>query len=117
MITKEDLDERWSRLEDGFSGRFGKKPDLETILMLIGMQEIRSSQRKFNKEEKQDLMHIATCTVLAPAGYYKLKEYDKDGWPHFEKDKNMPAFNIKEQEDLLKEHIILYFDMEGDTFH
>ncbi len=78
--------------------------------MLIGMQEIRSSQRKFSKEEKEDLMHIATCTLLSSCGYYSFKEYDPDGWPHFDKGEGMPHFNIKEQEDLLKEKIILYFD-------
>lgn len=80
------------------------------------MQEIRSSRRKFNKEEKQDLMHIATCTVLAQKGFYRLVEYDSDGWPHFERDKGMPSFNIKEQEDLLKEQILIYFEREAEDF-
>lgn len=114
MNSKEALQLRWEQLEKTFESRFNKTPDLETILMLIGMQEIRSSQRKFNKEEKQDLMHIATCTVLAQSGYYRLREYDKDGWPHFEKDQGMPAFNIKEQEELLREQIIAYFEKETE---
>lgn len=110
MKLSEDLQERWERIEEKFSLHFGKKPDLETILMLIGVQELRNSKTKFNKEEKQDLMHIAICTVLSDEGYYRLSNYDKEGWPHFEKLKSLPSYGVKEQEEFLKRHIVLYFD-------
>lgn len=113
-MNSNDFKSKWAELEDRFSQKFGKEPDLETILMLIGIQELRNSQQKFNKDEKEDLMHIAVCTVLSQGGFYKLKEYDKEGWPHFEKDKPMPAYNIKEQEDLLREHVLLYFEKQGN---
>ena len=39
-------------------------PDLQTILFLIGVQELgRIPKTKFTKEEKRDLMHIAVCTL------------------------------------------------------
>ena len=35
------------------------------------------------KEEKQDLMHVAVCTLLEPQGYYEFVGRDHDGWPHW----------------------------------
>lgn len=112
MSTNDDLAIRWEKLEEKFQALFNKKPDLETVLMLVGMQEIRSSKRKFSKEEKQDLMHVAVCTVLAQSGYYRIKEYDNEGWPHFELTKELPDYKGEEQENFLKDHILHYFQME-----
>lgn len=112
MNPQDDLQTRWWQLESRFADKFGKKPDLETILMLIGIQELRSSKRKFTKEQKQDLMHIAVCTVLSESGYYTLKEFAKEGWPHFEQVKSLPGYNIVEQENFLKDHVLLYFEKQ-----
>ena len=60
--------------------RFGKKPDLESVLFLIGIQELGDIRKKFSKEQKQDLMHIAVCTVFSTSGYYELSGADEDGW-------------------------------------
>lgn len=116
MILQDDLQVRWWKLEQQFFEKFEKKPDVEAILFLIGLQEVRSAKRKFNKEEKQDLMHIAVCTVLGQSGYYGLEEYDEEGWPHFIQLKELPAYNMIEQENFLKDHILLYFNNETSTF-
>lgn len=110
MNPTDDLQTRWWKLEERFMEHFGKKPDLETILMLIGMQELRSSKKRFSKEQKQDLMHIAVCTVLSQSGYYTLVKHDRQGWPHFEQTRELPGYNIAEQENFLKDHVLLYFD-------
>lgn len=90
--------------------RFGKKPDLETILFLIGVQEFGDIKEKFTKEQKQDLMHIAICNLLSASGYYELISVDEEGWPHYRQLKPMPDMNPAEQENFLKDHILLYFD-------
>lgn len=108
--AKDDLQARWWELESRFNDKFGKKPDVESVLMLIGVQEVRNSKKRFNKEEKQDLMHIAVCSVLAQSGYYEIENYDDDGWPRFKQLKALPEYNIVEQENFLKDHILLYFD-------
>ena len=112
----DDLQVRWWKLEEKFIKKFGKKPDVETILFLIGVQEVRNSKKKFTKEQKQDLMHIAVCSLLSQSGYYKLDNYDKDGWPHFEQLKPLPNYNTTEQESFLKDHILLYFSNQEDSF-
>lgn len=110
MFTKDDLQQRWWDLEARLVERFGKKPDVETILFLIGVQEFGNIKDKFTKEQKQDLMHVAVCSLLSPSGYYELESVDKDGWPHFKQLKAMPDMNAFEQESFLKDHILLYFD-------
>jgi hypothetical protein len=111
--VQDDLQQRWWNLEAKLADRFDKKPDLETILFLIGIQEFGEIRGKFTKEQKQDLMHIAVCSLLAQSGYYELEGADKDGWPHFKQLKAMPDMNMVEQENFLKDHILLYFEQQG----
>jgi hypothetical protein len=113
MFVNDDLQSRWWNLEAKLVERFGKKPDLETILFLIGIQELGAKDDKFTKEQKQDLMHIAVCTLLMPSGYYELEGKDADGWPHFRQLKSMPDMNAFEQESFLKDHVLLYFEENG----
>ena len=85
---------------------------METVLFLIGMQETGFIRDKVTKEQKQDLMHVAVCTVLSASGYYELQGYDDEGWPHFTQLKDLPNFNLYDQENFLKDHILLYFDAQ-----
>ena len=110
MNVSDDLQSRWWKLEEKLMTRFGKKPDVESILFLIGIQELGDIKKKFTKEQKQDLMHIAVCTVLSSSGYYELSHIDEDGWPHFKQLKAMPEMDAIAQENFLKDHILLYFD-------
>lgn len=109
MLANDDLQSRWWQLEAKLMDRFGKKPDVETILFLIGIQEFGEIREKFTKEQKQDLMHVAICSILSPSGYYELEQIDPDGWPHFKQLKPMPDMNPIQQENFLKDHILLYF--------
>jgi len=110
MQATDDLQSRWWQLESKLVERFGKKPDLETILFLVGIQEFGDIREKFTKEQKQDLMHIAVCQLLAESGYYELEKVDEDGWPHFKQLKALPALNMVEQENFIKDHVLLYFE-------
>jgi hypothetical protein len=109
MLANDDLQQRWWSLEAKLAERFGKKPDLETVLFLIGIQEFGQVREKFTKEQKQDLMHVAVCSLLAQSGYYELEKTDEEGWPHFKQLKAMPEMTMIEQENFLKDHILLYF--------
>lgn len=114
MINKnETVDEqRWQHLLLMLKERFGKEPDMEAILFLIGINEYRGRMpmHKFSKEQKQDLMHVAVCTLLCEEGFFKLEEYDEEGWPHFTQLKaNTPA-DLTGQEDLLRGKILGYFN-------
>ena len=91
----------------------GKTPDLNGALFLIGIQELGQGVREFSKEEKQDLMHIATCRLLSAAGYYRLEGLDEAGWPHWEPVKTLPELTLKEQEQLLKMQVADYLSESG----
>jgi hypothetical protein len=115
MNVKDDIQSRWWALEEKLMARFGKKPDMEAILFLIGIQEVGDFQTKFSKEQKQDLMHVAVCSLLSPSGYYELDRIDEEGWPHYRQIKALPVFNLREQENFMKDHILLYFENQELT--
>lgn len=113
LLEELELKERWVQIESMLFERFGKKPDMEGILYLIGINELGDLPKKnFTKEQKQDLIHLATCVLLSQSGYYEYDGHDKDGWPHYKLVEHPPASILKEQELLLKQHIIAYFNEE-----
>ena len=108
---QDDFAQRWKQIETQLTERFGKTPNMEAILFLIGIQELGNTKKKtFTKEQKQDLMHIATCALLSQSGYYEPAGRDKDGWPHFKEVRPVPKMGLEEQERFLQEHIIAYFE-------
>jgi len=113
MEQANELQIRWWDLEAKLVNRFGKKPDIEAILFLIGIQEFGDLRKKFTKEQKQDLMHVAVCSLFAQSGYYELEKVDEEGWPHFKQLKSLPPMNLPDQENFLKDHILLYFERSG----
>lgn len=115
MVYKKDLDlqKEWVQLLYKLKEITGKRPaDLNSVLFLVGIQELGKGARSFSKEEKQDVMHIAICKVLSLAGYYELEGLDEDGWPHWKLVKKLPRFDLLEQEKLLKIQILEYFKKE-----
>ena len=112
MIAAHDLQQRWCDLEAKLAERFAKKPDMEAILFLIGLQETGFIKEKITKEQKQDLMHVAICTVLSASGYYEFEGKDEDGWPHFKQLKEHTSMSLIEQENFLKDHILFYFEQQ-----
>lgn len=108
----ESFDVRWFNTQMMLRERFGKLPDMEGILFLIGMNELGvQPPDKFTKEQKQDLMHVAVCTLLSQVGYYEFAGRDEGGWPHFhEVRRTQDIGNTDQQEIVLKECIIMYFD-------
>jgi hypothetical protein len=112
MNQSDDLQVRWWALESKLMERFGKKPDMEAILFLIGIQEFGGVEQKLSKEQKQDLMHVAVCCLLMQSGFYELEGFDVDQWPHFRQLKPLPDLLGKEQEDFIKDHILLYFEKQ-----
>ncbi|NND32199.1 MAG: hypothetical protein HKN76_06365 [Saprospiraceae bacterium] len=85
-----------------------KLPDLQAILFLIGIQELGQVRRDFSKEEKQDLMHIAVCSLLSSEGYFEFAGRDEDGWPHYRQLRVAPP-GVEKQEEILKKLVIQYF--------
>jgi hypothetical protein len=90
-----ELERTWASLIGSIESMIGKKPkDLNSVLFLIGVQELGKGKNFFSKEEKQDLMHIGICKVLSLSGYYELEGLDRDGWPHWKMVKKLPHFDL-----------------------
>ncbi len=115
MIKKDlELARAWATLMSQLATVIGKRPkDLNSVLFLIGVQELGKGKKPFSKEEKQDLMHIGICKVLSLSGFYELEGLDEQGWPHWKLVKKLPHFDLLEQEKLLKMHVLEYFEVEN----
>lgn len=111
MARDELLKERWELLQDKLSEQFaeGAPLELDAIIYLVGLQELGQFHRKFKKDEKLNLMHIAICRLLEPYGYYTFEHFDEEGWPHYKLVEALPALRAGEQSVLMKEAIVSYF--------
>jgi hypothetical protein len=112
MAENNSLKEKWGFVVEKLSKQFadGDELNLDAIIYLIGIQELGQGQRKFKKDEKVNLMHIAICRLLEPYGYYEFDFFDNDGWPHYKVKTQLPNLKPGEQSVLMKEAIITYFD-------
>lgn len=106
-----EIDFEWLKLRHLIKDRFNRTglPDLQAILFLIGIQELGQIREKYTKEEKQDLMHIAVCSLLESEGFFEFEGRDEEGWPHFKSLKAVVTKGVDAQEVLLKRKIIQYF--------
>jgi hypothetical protein len=111
-MSRDDLlKTRWDNLVQKLSLQFadGEVLDLDAIIYLIGVQELGQPHKKFKKDQKVDLMHIAICRLLEPYGYYEFNYIDDDGWPHFNLKEPLPVLKSGEQSVLMKEAVVNYF--------
>ena len=83
---------------------------MEGILFLIGVQELGKGYNVFSKDEKVELMHIAVCKLLTSFGYYEFAGRDEQGWPHWNLNEKLPSLKPMQQEILVKEAIVEYFN-------
>jgi hypothetical protein len=105
------LKERWEVLVDKLSAQFsdGDPLELDAIIYLVGVQELGQYHKKYKKDEKLNLMHIAICRLLEPYGYYEFDYFDEEGWPHYTIKEELPTLKAGEQSVLMKEAIVGYF--------
>jgi hypothetical protein len=100
----------WHQILQFMTENFGKKPDMNAILFIIGMRELGFlDESNFKKDDKVSLMHIAMCKILSYSDHYELLGTDSEGWPHWELKNKLPDMSFLEQESYIREHIIEYF--------
>jgi hypothetical protein len=104
-----EIEDQWKKLILKLEVQFGDGLDLQAVLMLIGVQELGKGYRKFNKDQKLEVLHIAICSLLEPYGYYKFEGQDEDGYPHWSTVENLPPLRPGQQSFLMKQSIIDYF--------
>lgn len=111
MARDKILKEQWELLVLKLSSQFsdGDTLDLDAIIYLVGVQELGQYHKKYKKDEKINLMHIAICRLLEPYGYYEFEFFDEQGWPHYKIKEALPPLKAGEQSVLMKEAIVEYF--------
>jgi hypothetical protein len=111
MARDEELKNRWEALVVKLSSQFadGDVLELDAIIYLVGVQELGQYHRKYKKDDKLDLMHIAICRLLEPYGYYEFDFFDEEGWPHYKVKEELPTLKDGEQAVLMKQAIVEYF--------
>lgn len=110
--------DRWQTLVNTMTLMFGNGKELDTqaILFLIGINELGKGYKTFTKDEKLNLLHIAICRLLSNYGYYKYVGRDNEGWPHWKTNTNLPKLKPEEQDVLIKQAAVLYFEEAGIEF-
>jgi hypothetical protein len=109
----QEIRDKWLQIIAFVEENFDKKPDLNAILFLIGVRELGELRdTPFSKEEKVHLMHIATCKILSYSGYYEHVGSDQNGWPAWQNVIPLPNLGYLEQENLIRQHIVEYFENE-----
>ena len=106
-----ELEKQWRALQKKLGEKIGENPEINSILFVIGLQELNIEFNKLTKDQKVEVMHIGLCVVFAPQGYYKPIGRDQDGWIHFDTVKKFPKLNADEQEEIIKEAIIEYYEV------
>jgi hypothetical protein len=103
----------WETLQNKLKDRFGSEMDYDAILFMIGLQELGKPFRRYKKDQKLEVMHVAICTLLEPFGFYEFEGKDEEGWPHWKLKENIPFLDAKQQNRLIIDAIIDYFKKEN----
>ena len=111
MSESNTLKEQYDLLVQKLSAQFSDADPLELdqILFIVGLQELGQLHRKFSKDEKINVIHIAICRLLEPYGYYVFSHYDEYMWPHYHVVEELPFLKAGEQSRLMKEALVHYF--------
>jgi hypothetical protein len=106
-----EFDFEWLKVKHMIKDVLGNDelPNLNAILFMIGIQECGVLKDNFTKEEKQDLMHVAICSLLSLDGHFEFEGRDADGWPHYKQVTSIDIKGVRDQGRLLQEKIIQYF--------
>ncbi len=106
--------EKWKQIQQFFQDNFQieEEVDVDTMLFLIGVQEVGKGKERYRKEDKVNLIHVAVCRLLEPYGYYEFTGKDEDFWPQYSLKENLPNLKPNEQKLLMKKAIIRYFEEE-----
>jgi len=85
-------------------------PGLETVLFLIGLQEIGVIVAGMSPKRKLEVTYAGTCAVLSQEGYYEKTGTDENGWPLWKELKPFEPANDMEKNDILKRLVVRYFE-------
>jgi hypothetical protein len=105
------LKDRWDSLVSEISTRFGRKPDIDSLLFLIGVQSVgRGYEPDIPKERKQSLIMEGSYLAFETIGVYQRVGMERNGFWIWQKNFDLPELTVDEQEKLLQVGILNYFE-------
>lgn len=105
------LERRWDSLVNSMESRFGRKPDIEALLFLIGIQSVgRGYEPDLPKERKQSLIMEGSYLAFETLDVYARVGMERNGFLIWEKIVELPKLSVDDQEKLLRIGILNYFD-------
>lgn len=107
-----ELDFNWLKVQHFIKDKFNKTelPKLDTILFMIGLQELGKIQEEYTKEEKLGITTLGMCQLLSMEGYFEKGGKEEDGWPIWIEKKPFEPENDIIGRDILKKLTIKYFE-------
>lgn len=114
-VAVNELEDLWNKLIQNLNKQFDGDLDLQAVLFLIGVQELGHGFRKYTKDQKLELMHIAICTLLEPYGHYTYVGKDNDGYPHWDLNEHLPPLSPGQQLALMKMAVLDYFKKDEQS--
>lgn len=106
----EEHERRWRELVRALESRFGRMPDTDAILFLMGVQSVgRGYEPDLPKERKQSLIMEGSYLAFETLGVYQRMGLEKNGFWIWEKSGSIPKLSVDDQERLLQIGILNYF--------
>jgi hypothetical protein len=100
----------WEQLINKLKEDFSITGDLLSVLFLIGVQESGEGFRKYDQQEKTDLVKLGKYTLLARAGYYERISVPGRDPLFVPADNHLLPSGTKEINNILKDEILHYFE-------
>ena len=110
-VDDDEHDHYWEVLVADIEARFGRMPDIDAILFLIGVQSVgRGFEPDLPKERKQSLIMEGSYLAFETLGVYHRMGLERNGFWIWEKTADVPELGLEDQEKLLQIGILNYFD-------
>jgi hypothetical protein len=114
-----EIDFNWLKIQHFVKDKFktNQLPNLDTVLFIIGLQEIGFFKKSYSQEQKLDITTIGTMTVLSSKGFFRQKGVDTEGWPVWEQINAYEPENDTIKQNELKVLISDYFEKRYDIIN
>ncbi|MGE5357006.1 MAG: hypothetical protein ACM3PT_12280 [Deltaproteobacteria bacterium] len=116
MKQQWEIDFNWLKVQHFVKDNFRTNdlPKLDTVLFIIGLQELGLNKQKYSHEQKLDITAIGMMTILSSLDYFRKTGTDEDGWPVWTELKPYRPENDTVRQNELKALIAEYFEKKYD---
>jgi hypothetical protein len=109
-VPDDEHDASWNDFVAGLEKRFGRLPDVDAVLFLMGVQSVgRGFEPNLPKERKQSLIMEGSYLAFETLGIYRRMGIERNGFWIWERTRELPKLSVDDQEKLLQIGILNYF--------